>query len=181
MCQQSHSTTSPSFHRARLMIHFHPPLHSHQVLSLFLWLAAFYSFESSPFASLSSLPPSGRKMTYPSTGLGPARALQLHKDRDIPRLYSEPLDSDGIVPVRFQKALVISFPILEIIQRCLHRLPINGNLDTVIALITLYQIARPAWDIARSLFIRFATSSISIAEHDPVAKEVIAWMSANVM
>ncbi|PSN64096.1 P-loop containing nucleoside triphosphate hydrolase protein [Corynespora cassiicola Philippines] len=120
-------------------------------------------------------------MTYPSTGLGPARAPQLRKDRDIPRLYSEPLDSDGIVPVRFQKALVISFPILEIIQRCLYRLPINGNLDTVISLITLYRIAQPTWDMARSFFIRFATSSVSIAEHDPVAKEVMAWMSANVI
>jgi chaperone BCS1 len=75
-------------------------------------------------------------------------------------LWLEPLDTPGIVPRHLKRSATASFPILEVLQRILSRLRPQGttsDIEKVLALIGLYQAVKP------------------------VAKEIMAWMGAEVI
>ncbi|KAF2704880.1 P-loop containing nucleoside triphosphate hydrolase protein [Pleomassaria siparia CBS 279.74] len=99
----------------------------------------------------------------------------------IVSVYKEPLDSPGLVPAHFKRTLLSSLPFLEILQRLAYRLQPGYNLDKVLALIALYKAGTPVYEYLRDAFLDFCTSCITIPEHDPVFKEILAWMSSEVM
>jgi chaperone BCS1 len=99
-------------------------------------------------------------------------------------LWPEPLDSPGIIPRHLKRSATASFPILEVLQRIISRLRPRGttsDLEKVLALIGLYQAARPVYGHLKDLFFWAFTVEITVAESDPIAKEVLAWMGAEVI
>jgi chaperone BCS1 len=98
-------------------------------------------------------------------------------------LWSESLDTPGIVPRHLLRSASASFPIFEVIQRILRRLGLNGtigDLEKVLALVGFYNAVKPAYNCLKDFFWWACTAQITISESDPVAKEVLAWMGAEV-
>lgn len=96
-------------------------------------------------------------------------------------IYKQPLDSPGLVPVHQKQAVAVGLPILEILQRLLYRLQSGYNLDKVLALIALYRAGVPVYRYLKHIFVYLFTSQITVPEYDPVGKEILAWMSSEVM
>jgi len=99
-------------------------------------------------------------------------------------IWLEPLDTPGIVPRHLKRSATSSFPILEVIQRILSRLRPQGtssDIEKVLALIGLYQAAKPVYGLLRDFFFWVFTVEITVAESDPVAKEIMAWMGSEVI
>jgi chaperone BCS1 len=115
-----------------------------------------------------------------STGLG-TESLTTSTSTE---LWPEPLDTPGIVPRHLKRSATTSFPILEVLQRILSRLRPQGtttDVERVLAIIGLYQAVRPVYEHIRDLLFWAFTVEITIAESDPVAKEILAWMGAEVI
>ena len=72
---------------------------------------------------------------------------------------------------------------MEVIQRLLYRLKPSGvgDLEKILALVGLYQAAQPVYKHLKGLFIWAFTVQVTIPETDPVAREVLAWMGAEVI
>jgi chaperone BCS1 len=101
---------------------------------------------------------------------------------DATQLWPEPLDTPGYIPRHLKRAATAQYPLLEVLQRLLYRLkPSGGDLEKVLALIGLYQAIRPVYQHLRDFCIWAFTVQVTIPEHDPVAKEVLAWMGTNVI
>ncbi|EAT87565.2 hypothetical protein SNOG_05174 [Parastagonospora nodorum SN15] len=101
-----------------------------------------------------------------------------------PGIWPEPLDTPGIVPRHLKRSATTSFPILEVIQRILSRLRPQGtssDIEKVLAVIGLYQAVQPVYGLLRDFFFWAFTVEITVAESDPVAKEIMAWMGAQVI
>jgi chaperone BCS1 len=101
-------------------------------------------------------------------------------------LWPEPLDSPGIVPRHLKRAATASFPVLEVLQRILYRLrptgtSTTGDLERVLAVIGLYQAVRPVYNHLKEFFLWACTVQITVPESDPVAKDIMAWMGAEVI
>jgi chaperone BCS1 len=115
-------------------------------------------------------------MSEPSTDLtfSPGKASQL---------WPEPLDTPGLIPRHLKRSATGQFPILEVIQRLLYRLKPSGvgDLEKILALVGLYQAAQPVYKHLKGLFIWAFTVQVTIPETDPVAREVLAWMGAEVI
>ncbi|KAL1797302.1 hypothetical protein ACET3X_003908 [Alternaria dauci] len=115
-------------------------------------------------------------MWKPSTDLmlSPGKASQL---------WPEPLDTPGIIPSHLKRSATGQFPILEVIQRVLYRLKPSGvgDLEKILALIGLYQAAQPVYKHLKGLLIWAFTVQVTIPETDAVAREVLAWMGAEVI
>ncbi|KAF2794707.1 P-loop containing nucleoside triphosphate hydrolase protein [Melanomma pulvis-pyrius CBS 109.77] len=103
-----------------------------------------------------------------------------HRKASI-NIYRQPLDSPGLVPVHQKQAVAVGLPILEILQRLLHRLQSGYSLDTVLALIAIYKAGVPVYKCLTHVFVYLFTSQVTVPEYDPVAKEILAWMSSEVM
>lgn len=98
-------------------------------------------------------------------------------------LYREPLTTPGLVPSHLKRATADANPIIEVIQRSLAHahLGSGATIEKLVALVALYKIVSPVWRYAKDLFLRSFTSRISISEFDPVAQEIIQWVSAEVV
>lgn len=99
-------------------------------------------------------------------------------------IWSEPLNTPGIVPRHLKRSATTSFPILEVIQRILSRFRPQGtssDIEKVLALIGLYQAVQPVYGLLRDFFFWAFTVEITVSESDPVAKEIMAWMGAEVI
>ena len=99
--------------------------------------------------------------------------------RNISR--EEPLDSPGLIPSHMKRSVKAKYPLLEILQRLIFRLQPGTTLNSVLALITLYQAGAPVYKYLKRALQNIFTSQITISEYDPVAREVMAYMSANVL
>ncbi|KAL1612379.1 hypothetical protein SLS60_000605 [Paraconiothyrium brasiliense] len=104
------------------------------------------------------------------------------KQRQV-ELYREPVTTPGLVPSHLKRATADAHPLIEVIQRFLaHVQPGSGaNIEKVVALLALYKVIAPVWRYAKDLFLRSLTSRISIPEYDPVAQDIIQWVSAEVI
>lgn len=99
-----------------------------------------------------------------------------------PSLWSEPLDTTGLIPHNFKRAARNQFPILEILQRLLYRIkPSSDDLEKLLALIGLIQAVRPVYGYMKDLLAWLLTVQITIPEMDPVAKDVLAWVGSEVI
>ncbi|KAF2441763.1 P-loop containing nucleoside triphosphate hydrolase protein [Karstenula rhodostoma CBS 690.94] len=98
-------------------------------------------------------------------------------------LYREPLTTPGLVPSYMKRAIADAIPMIEVVQRFLARVqPGSGaTIEKFVALVALYKVVWPVWSYAKIIFLRSFTSRISISEHDPVAQEIIQWVSAEVV
>ena len=101
---------------------------------------------------------------------------------DGAQLWSEPLDTSGLVPHRLKRAVTAQYPILEVLQRLLYRIqPGGGDLEKVLALIGLYQALVPVYRHLKTLLAWMFTVQVTIPETDPVAKDVLAWVGSQVI
>ncbi|KAH7094351.1 P-loop containing nucleoside triphosphate hydrolase protein [Paraphoma chrysanthemicola] len=117
-----------------------------------------------------------------STDLIVPEAVVLEPATD--QLWPESLDTPGLIPRHLKRNATRSFPILEVLQRILHRLRPTGtagDLEKLLALIGLYQAVGPVYKHLKDFFIWAFTSQITILEHDAVARDVLAWMSTEVI
>jgi len=98
-------------------------------------------------------------------------------------LYREPVTTPGVVPSHLKRATVDANPFIEVAQRFLiHIKPGSGaSIEKLVALVALYKVVSPVWRYIKELALRLLTSRISIPEYDPVAQEVIQWVSAQVI
>lgn len=99
-------------------------------------------------------------------------------------LWPEPLNTPGIIPRHLKRSATASFPILEVLQRIISRLRPQGttnDIEKVLALIGLYQAVRPVYGHLKDFFFWAFTVEITVAESDPIAKEVLAWMGSEVI
>ncbi|KAF2027797.1 P-loop containing nucleoside triphosphate hydrolase protein [Setomelanomma holmii] len=100
------------------------------------------------------------------------------------QLWPEALDTPGLVPRHLKRTATRSFPLLEVLQRLLYRFRPSGtagDLEKVLAIIGLYQTVRPVYNYLRDFFLWSCTSQVTVPESDPVAKNVLAWMGAEVI
>jgi chaperone BCS1 len=96
-------------------------------------------------------------------------------------VWPESLDTPGIIPRHVMRAVSEALPIFEVLQRALRRLGLHGTtgeLEKVVALIGFYKAVKPVYNYLKSFFWWAFTSHVTISEHDPAAKEVLAWMGA---
>lgn len=93
------------------------------------------------------------------------------------------MDTPGIIPRHITRAAAASSLLLEILQRLLYRFrpPGTGDLEQALALLGLFRAIRPIYNILRDAMFWAFTVEITIPEADPVAKEVLAWMGAEVV
>jgi chaperone BCS1 len=83
-------------------------------------------------------------------------------------LYTEPLDTPGVIPNHLKRAATAEFPLFEILQRFLFRLqPGNsgGDLEKILAIIALYRAAEPAYRHLKTFFSWAFTSQVTIPEY----------------
>lgn len=118
------------------------------------------------------------------TALSPQTDLVVSRtaEKDSTQLWSEPLDTPGYIPRHLKRAATAQFPILEVIQRLLYRIqPSGGDLEKLLALIGLYQAARPVFRHLTNACIWAFTVQVTVPETDQVAKDVLAWMGSEVI
>ncbi|OAK96026.1 P-loop containing nucleoside triphosphate hydrolase protein [Phaeosphaeriaceae sp. SRC1lsM3a] len=99
-------------------------------------------------------------------------------------IWPEPLSTPGVVPRHLMRSATTQFPIIEVLQRLLNRIHLGGTtggLEKVLALLGLYQAIKPATRYLKDFLIWAFTVQITIPEGDPVCKEILAWMGAEVM
>jgi chaperone BCS1 len=99
-------------------------------------------------------------------------------------LWPEPLDTPGLIPHHLKQSASASFPILEVLQRLLQRLGpqgSTGNIEKVLAIIGLYQTVRPVYNYMKEFFFWACTVQITVADSDPVAREILAWMGSEII
>jgi chaperone BCS1 len=99
-------------------------------------------------------------------------------------LWPEPLDTPGLIPHHLKRSATASFPILEVLQRLLQRLRPQGqtgDFEKVLAIIGLYQAVRPVYNYLKDFFFWACTVQVTVPENDPVAREILAWMGAEVI
>ncbi|KAK7179138.1 hypothetical protein DPSP01_012211 [Paraphaeosphaeria sporulosa] len=110
------------------------------------------------------------------------KAVEASDGRQV-ELYREPLTTPGLVPTHLKRATADANPIIEVIQRFLaHAQPGSGaTIEKLVGLVALYKVVSPVWRFVKDLFLRSLTSRISISEYDPVAQEIIQWVSAEVV
>lgn len=117
----------------------------------------------------------------PSTDLIVAQPL--HSAVDPTQTWPEPVDTPGILPRHLIRSASSHLPFLEIIHRLLYRIrpDSHSNLDQVLAAIALYSAAVPAYRYLKD-FVKWAfTVQVVIADTDPAAADVLAWMSSEVI
>ncbi|KAF2117921.1 P-loop containing nucleoside triphosphate hydrolase protein [Lophiotrema nucula] len=96
----------------------------------------------------------------------------------------EPLDTPGIVPQHLKRRVVQGIPLVEIFQRLLYRVRpgLPGHLDDIIlGGIALLIAGAPIYQFIKRQLLQWVTSEITIPENEPIAREVLQWMSANVV
>lgn len=97
-------------------------------------------------------------------------------------LWSEPLDTSGLIPHHLKRAATTQFPILEVLRRLLYRMQLSGGgLEKILSLIGLYEAVRPVSRHLKDLLAWAFTVQVTIPETDPVAKDVLAWMGSQVI
>jgi chaperone BCS1 len=119
--------------------------------------------------------------TPPSTDMVVAQPLRPAADPN--QTWPEPVDTPGILPRHLIRSASSHLPFLEIIHRLLYRIrpDSHSDLDKVLAAIALYSAAVPAYRYLKD-FVKWAfTVQVTIPEHDPAAKDVLAWMSVEVI
>lgn len=119
--------------------------------------------------------------TTPSTDLVVAQPLRPVVDPD--QTWPEPVDTPGILPRHLIRSASSHLPFLEIIHRLLYRIrpDSHSDLDKVLAAIALYSAAVPAYRYLKD-FVKWAfTVQVTIPDNDPAAKDILAWMSVEVM
>jgi chaperone BCS1 len=154
-------------------------IHHYSSSLSFLSLQEYIYSEMSYSPDVAILAPTGHVPTdvVPTQSYPPATSFPTE-------LWPEPLNTPGIIPRHLKRSATASFPILEVLQRILSRLRPQGttsDLEKVLALIGLYQAARPVYGYLRDLFFWVFTVEITVAESDPIAREVLAWMGENVL
>ncbi|KAF2127372.1 P-loop containing nucleoside triphosphate hydrolase protein [Dothidotthia symphoricarpi CBS 119687] len=97
------------------------------------------------------------------------------------KVWPEPLDTPGYIPHHLKRAATSQFPIIEVLQRILYRLQPSTDLEKVLALVAIYNATQPLFRHIKDLFIWSFTVQLTIPEVDPVAKEVMGWMSSEVL
>ncbi|KAF1358696.1 P-loop containing nucleoside triphosphate hydrolase protein [Lizonia empirigonia] len=119
--------------------------------------------------------------TASSTDLIVAAPVQLANDNL--QIWPEPVDTPGILPRHLIRQASSRVPLLEIIHRLLYRLrpDTHSDLDKILAVVALYSAAIPVYNYLKDFAIWAFTVQITIPEHDPAAKDVLAWMSAEVI
>jgi chaperone BCS1 len=83
-------------------------------------------------------------------------------------LYSEPLDTPGVIPKHLKRAATAQFPLFEILQRFLLRLQPGGavaDLEKIVAVIALYNAAVPAYRHIKAFLIWSLTCQVTIPEY----------------
>lgn len=113
-------------------------------------------------------------------------------------IWPEPVDTPGILPRHLIRAASSRIPLLEIAHRLVYRIrpDTHTGLDRVLVAIALYSAAVPVYRYLKDFAIWAFTVQITIPEHDPyvalflliaftdftsAAKDVLAWMSAEVI
>lgn len=97
-------------------------------------------------------------------------------------LWPESLDTPGYVPHHMKRSASAQFPVLEVVQRLLHRLtPHGGDLEKLLALIGLYQAIRPVCTHLKDFLIWAFTVQVTIPETDAVARDVLGYIGAEVI
>ncbi|KAF2998193.1 hypothetical protein E8E13_004337 [Curvularia kusanoi] len=97
--------------------------------------------------------------------------------------WPEPVDTPGILPRHLIRQASTRLPLLEILHRLLYRIrPDNhGDLDRILAAIALYSAVVPVYNFLKDFAFWAFTVQVTIPEHDPAAKDVLAWMSTEVV
>jgi len=83
-------------------------------------------------------------------------------------LYTEPLDTPGVIPKHLKRAATAQFPLFEILQRFLLRLQPGGavaDLEKIVAVIALYNAAAPAYNHIKAFLTWAFTCQITISDH----------------
>jgi chaperone BCS1 len=103
--------------------------------------------------------------------------------RDTLETWPEAVDTPGILPRHLIRQTSAGLPFLEILHRLLYRIQpdTHSNLDNVLAAIALYSAAVPVYSFLKELAFWAFTVQVTIPEHDPAAKDVLAWMSTEVV
>lgn len=98
-------------------------------------------------------------------------------------LYREPITTPGLIPLHLKQATVAEIPVIEVVQRFISHLKLGSGatVENFLALVALFKVVKPAWRYLKDLFLRFFGSRVSIPETDPVAQEIIQWMSTEVI
>lgn len=97
------------------------------------------------------------------------------------RVWSEPLSTPGYIPQHLKRVATSQYPIVEILQRLLYRLQPNSDLEKVLALVALYNAVQPVYRHIKDFFFWAFTVDLAIPERDPVAKEVMGWISSEIL
>ncbi|KAH9876278.1 hypothetical protein J1614_004157 [Plenodomus biglobosus] len=98
------------------------------------------------------------------------------------QLWSEPLDTTGLIPHNLKRAATSQFPIIEILQRLLYRIkPRGGDLEKLLALIGLFQAVKPVYGYIKDFLAWALTVQVTIPETDPIARDVLAWVGSEVI
>lgn len=110
-----------------------------------------------------------------------ARATALESGLELTRVPdSDQLDS-GIVPYHQKLAVVSRIPFLEIIQRLLSHLKPGTSLERLLALMALVHAGVPVFYYLKETFVYWLSSQITVAENEEIAKDLIAYLSAEVI
>ncbi|KAJ8114697.1 hypothetical protein OPT61_g3475 [Boeremia exigua] len=119
--------------------------------------------------------------TLPSTSLAVAAPVQAAPDPL--QTWPEPVDTPGILPRHLMRRVSSQLPFLEILHRFLYRIRpgTHYDLDKAVAVIALCSAAVPVYGCVKGLAAWAFTVQITIPDNDPVAKDILAWMSANVI
>jgi chaperone BCS1 len=78
----------------------------------------------------------------------------------------EPLDSPGIVPAHLKRGVTVQHPLLEILQRLVHRLQPGTNLEIVLAAIALYKAGQPVYEFLKRMLGQLLTSQVTVSEFE---------------
>ena len=109
--------------------------------------------------------------------------MDSHSDRHHYTILSEEPTRTDLIPRHLKQLAVAQNPIIEIAHRFISQLRPNSGteLERLVALIALFGVVSPLWSRFKKLTLKLFASRISVPETDPIAQEIMQWISAEVI